>query len=64
MRHYVPLPKNQEAAIWAQQRSLQQRVDHSIIVPDDERVEDAGIFAEDSLPPKMTTITEKAAAVA
>jgi len=64
MRHYVPLPKNQEAAIWAQQRSLQQRIDHSIIVPDDERVEDAGIFAEDSLPPKMTTITEKAAAVA
>ena len=64
MRHYVPLSKNQETAIWAQQRSMQQRVDHSIIVPDDERVEDAGLYAEDSLPSKMTTTTKKAAAVA
>lgn len=37
---YLPLSKEDEAAIWERQRS---RLDRAIQVPDDERVEDAGL---------------------
>jgi hypothetical protein len=43
LRHYLPLPKEVEAEIWAQQRALKKQEDPTIIVPDDERVEDAGL---------------------
>ena len=43
MRHYLPLTKDEEAEIWARQRAMKQQDDPSIIVPDDERVEDAGL---------------------
>lgn len=40
LRFYIPLPKGEEEAIWAQQRN---RHDPTVDVPDDERVEDAGL---------------------
>jgi hypothetical protein len=39
LRFYVPLAKDEEAAIWERKRSL----DPTTVVPDDERVEDAGL---------------------
>jgi hypothetical protein len=50
MKHYVPLPKDEEADIWARQRAMKQRVHPSIVVPDDERVEDAGLNADEPEP--------------
>jgi hypothetical protein len=46
MKHYLPLAKNEEAEIWAKQRVMRQQQDPSIVVPDDERVEDAGLNYE------------------
>jgi hypothetical protein len=40
LRFYIPLAKGEEEAIWVQQRN---RIDASVDVPDDERVEDAGL---------------------
>ncbi len=40
LRFYIPLAKGEEEAIWERQRN---RVDPTIDVPDDERVEDAGL---------------------
>lgn len=39
LRFYVPLPKDEEEAIWKRQRAVEPETD----VPDDERVEDAGL---------------------
>jgi hypothetical protein len=64
MRHYVPLPKQEEAEIWTKQRRVRQTADQSIIVPDDERVEDAGLYYEDALASKRSMTKKKAAAVA
>lgn len=64
MRHYVPLSKAEEAAIWAKQRSMRRLADQSIIVPDDERVEDAGLYYDDAPVPKRNMTTKKVAAVA
>jgi hypothetical protein len=47
MRHYLPLTKEAEAEIWAKQRAMKQQDDPSIIVPDEERVEDAGLNYEE-----------------
>lgn len=47
MKHYVPLSKDQEAEIWVLQRAMKKRDDPSIIMPDDERVEDAGLNCEE-----------------
>jgi hypothetical protein len=43
MRHYLPLQKDEESEIWRLQREMRKQDDPSIIVPDDERVEDAGL---------------------
>lgn len=43
MRHYLPLTKPEEAEIWAQQKAVKQQDDPSTVVPEDERVEDAGL---------------------
>ena len=59
MRHYVPLGKGQEAEIWARQRAMKQQDHPSIIVPDDERVEDAGLNYEDSPGPIAAKITNR-----
>jgi len=40
LRFYIPLAKGEEEAIWERQRN---RADTTIDVPDDERVEDAGL---------------------
>jgi hypothetical protein len=48
MRHYLPLVKEEEAAIWARKRAITQQDDPSIVVPDDERVEDAGLNYEEA----------------
>jgi hypothetical protein len=53
MRHYLPLPKGQEAEIWRLQREMRKLEDPSIIVPDDERVEDAGLNYDEA--PSSTT---------
>ena len=51
MRHYLPLAKEEEAEIWARQRAMKQQDDPSIIVPDEERVEDAGLNYEEAPAP-------------
>ncbi len=48
MQHYLPLPKETEAALWQRQKELKKATDPSVIVPDDERVEDAGLYTEDA----------------
>lgn len=53
LQHYLPLAKKSEAAMWARQKTIKQALDPSLIVPDEERVEDAGLFAED-----ITTATK------
>jgi hypothetical protein len=52
LRHYLPLAKGEEKEIWARQRALKHQDDPSIIVPDEERVEDAGLNYEE---PQLTT---------
>lgn len=47
LKHYIPLTKHEEAAIWERQKELQAQDDPSIDVPDDERVEDAGLTYEE-----------------
>jgi hypothetical protein len=54
MRHYLPLPKEVEAEIWRLQREMKKQEDPSIIVPDDERVEDAGLNYEEAPLPSAT----------
>jgi hypothetical protein len=41
LRFYVPLAKDEEAAIWERERK--RSLDPTTVVPDDERVEDAGL---------------------
>jgi len=41
LRYYVPLSKEKEAAIWSKQKSIRARA--FSMVPEDERVEDAGL---------------------
>jgi len=48
MQHYLPLTKEEEAEIWAKQKALKKKDDPSIIVPDEERVEDAGLNYEEA----------------
>jgi hypothetical protein len=66
MKHYLPLTKDEEAEIWAQQRAIKRQDDPSIIVPDEERVEDAGLNYEEapSSAPTKTTFRKRAVAIA
>ena len=66
MRYYLPLTKDEEVEIWTQQRAIKQRDDSSIIVPDEERVEDAGLNYEEARAsaPSKTTRQKKAIATA
>src|ERR1035437_9688934 len=47
LRHYLPLPKEEEAKIWARNWAMKQQDHPSIVVPDEERVEDAGLHYEE-----------------
>ena len=48
LRYYVPLPKDKEAEIWSNQvKALKAPVSE---IPDDERVEDAGLSEETPIP--------------
>jgi hypothetical protein len=51
LRYYVPLAKEKEAEIWQTQRNSEPL---AADVPDDERVEDAGLSEEDSTPVKTS----------
>jgi hypothetical protein len=51
MRHYLPLAKEEELEIWSRQRAMKQQYHPSIIVPDEERVEDAGLNYEETAAP-------------
>jgi hypothetical protein len=62
MKHYLPLAKGAEAEIWARQKAMKQQGDPSIIVPDDERVEDAGLNYEEA--PAAAKRKKKALAMA
>ena len=59
MRHYLPIPKEEEAEIWARQRAMKHQDDQTIIVPDEERVEDAGLNYEEALVPVSTKIARR-----
>lgn len=47
LKHYAPLSKQEEAEIWARQKALKHHVHPSVIVPEDERVEDADLTSEE-----------------
>jgi len=49
-RHFVPLPKDEEAQIWARQRQRRTAEAAAPAVPEDERVEDAGLTDADVHP--------------
>ena len=59
MRHYLPIPKEEEAEIWARQRAMKHQDDQTIIVPDEERVEDAGLNYEEAPVPVSTKIARR-----
>jgi hypothetical protein len=48
LRFYVPVPKARLFEIWAKQKELTRQLPN-MIPPDDERVEDAGLQADDEL---------------
>jgi hypothetical protein len=50
LKHYAPLSKQEEAEIWARQKALKHHVHPSVIVPEDERVEDADLTSEEPAP--------------
>lgn len=45
-QYYQPLTAQEEASIWQKQKLLQSRQTESVLVPDDQRVEDAGLELE------------------
>jgi hypothetical protein len=61
MKHYHSLSKEEEAEIWARQRVMKQQDDPSIVVPEDERVEDAGLTYEEAAPVLTKTTRRKGA---
>ncbi len=63
MKHYLPLTKEKESEIWARQRAMKQQDHSSIVVPDEERVEDAGLNYEEATPELTKTPRGKRAMV-
>ncbi len=53
LQYYLPLSKEAETRIWERQRVVSRVSDPSLGVPEDERVEDAGLDHEDFLLPKQ-----------
>jgi hypothetical protein len=65
MRHYLPLTKQEEAEIWAKQKAMKEQDDASIVIPEDERVEDAGLnHDEPVVAQSKTKIRKRAMAIA
>lgn len=64
MKHYLPLAKNEEAEIWAKQKAMKQQEDPSVIVPDDERVEDAGLNYDEAQAPTQSKNARRKKAMA
>ena len=64
MKHYLPLTKDEEAEIWARQKAMKKQDDPTIIVPDDERVEDAGLSCEETPVSSSSKIARKKKAMA
>ena len=48
--YFVPLAKDKESQIWEKQKARHDKTEIDFIVPDDERVEDAGLTDEDVIP--------------
>jgi hypothetical protein len=61
MEHYLPLTKDEEAEIWARQKAMKEQEAPSVIVPDEERVEDAGLNHEDAPAPASKAVRRKKA---
>jgi hypothetical protein len=59
MRHYLPIPKEEEAEIWARQRAMKHQDDQTLMVPDEERVEDAGLNYEEAAVRVSTQIARR-----
>lgn len=59
LRYYVPAPKEQLAAIWAEQRSGKRPAGAGIDIADDERVEDAGLDYDEFAQPSAPEIKRK-----
>lgn len=49
-RFFVPIPKEEEVRIWAERKLLQVEDINPLLVPDDERVEDAALTDQDIQP--------------
>jgi hypothetical protein len=64
MRHYLPLSKQDELGIWNRQRAIKQQEDPTILVPDDERVEDAGLNYDELPVPTLTRRKSKRSTLA
>lgn len=43
LQYYVPPPKEEEAKIWAEMKRLKSSMSEKIVIPEDERVEDANL---------------------
>ena len=48
--YFIPIPKTEEIKIWAQRQRLHVEDTNSLLVPDDERVEDAALTDQDIQP--------------
>lgn len=57
-RFYIPIPKRDEAKIWEKQRTLRRENPEAYLVPDDELVEDAGLYQEGYQPGMRSKLTE------
>ena len=61
--HYIPPKKEEEAKIWNAQRELRKDNLENYLVPEDERVEDAGLTDEDFKPTALKDLAEKKSVV-
>lgn len=61
-RYFVPIPKAEEVRIWAERKRLQVEDINPLLVPDDERVEDATLTDQD-IQPSSTDRLERARAL-
>jgi hypothetical protein len=64
LRYYFPLTKEAERDIWERQRQIRCQQHPSTIVPDEERVEDAGLNYEEPTAAPSQTARKQAVAVA
>lgn len=56
LNYYIPLSKHAEAELWKRQQALKTMEDPSVIVPDDERVEDAGLHVDEAPRPSTKKV--------